>query len=81
MKASTYAQDAGAEIAQIRRLLTLIKFKIELKLIKLKKGTPSRFGIKPLDHLLKMYDQKALEMREECYEKESETNAKHMEYY
>ena len=43
LKASTYNQDAGAEIAQIQQLLREIKFKVEFKLVKIKKGTPSCF--------------------------------------
>jgi len=81
LKASAYNQDAGAEIAQIQRLLREIKFKVEFKLVKIKKGIPSRFCVNPCDHLLKICDQKALEMRVKCYEKEAKMNIKYVGYY
>ena len=81
VKASVYNQDAGAEIAQIRRLVEEIRFKVEFKLVKIKKGTPSRFRTNPGDHLLKICDQKAQEMRMRCHEKEVDINTKYVGYY
>jgi len=81
VKASTYNQDAGAEIAQIRRLLNEIRFKVEFKLVKIKKGTPSQFMMNPGDHLLKICDQKAKIMRMQCYERDADTNIKYVGYY
>ena len=56
LKASTHSQDAGAEIAQIQRLLREIKFSIEFKLARIKKGTLSCFRVNPCDYLLKVCD-------------------------
>jgi len=42
-KASTHTQDAGAEIAQIKRLIKKIKFKLEFVLVKEHKAPISSF--------------------------------------
>ena len=80
-KASTYTQDAGAEIAQIRRLIDEIKFEIEFRCVKIKKGTISNMEVNLLDHLLKICDRKAMEMRIKCYKQEMRTNMKYVGYH
>ena len=81
LKPSSYIQDAGAEIAQIRRLRKEIKFQIEFKCLKIKKGTRSNMNVNPLDHLLKLCDRKALEMRIKSEEQERTTNIKYVGYH
>ena len=81
VKASTYTQDAGAEIAQIRRLVKEMKFQIEFKLVKIKKGTHSCYSVNPGDCMMKICDKKAQAMRRKCYRYEPDTNIQHVGLY
>ena len=74
MKASAFAEDTGTKIAQIQRLAREIKFKVEFKLLKIKKGILGCFSVNPCNYLLKICNRKVLEIRETCSKKEAETN-------
>ena len=52
LKASYCPQDAGEQIAQMRRLLNEVSFEIEFKLVKIIKNAVSWFSSNLLDYLL-----------------------------
>ena len=59
MKTSMHVQDAGAIVAQIRRLLSRIKFEVQIKLIKGHPKQQAPFERRPLECLIKQCDQEA----------------------
>ena len=64
LKPNSHAKDAGAEIAQIRNLISKISFEIEIKLIKGHQKISSLFQNIPLQHLLKECNEEARALRE-----------------
>ena len=62
-KASIFAQDAGAEIAQIKALMRKIKFEVEITLVKGHEKTVPPYNSAPLKHLIKEYDKNAKKSR------------------
>ena len=49
-------QDAGAEIAQIRKLLRKIKYNIDIKLIRGNPKVTVPFKDNPIEHLILQYN-------------------------
>ena len=59
VKLCKHAQDAGAEVAQMRRLLKNIRFEVDFKLVRGRKTPRGLFKRKPLDHLIRLCDKEA----------------------
>ena len=75
-KASIFAQDAGAEIAQIKSLKDKIKFEIELLLVRGHEKIVSPYSSAPLKHLIKECDENAKKIRTLTHEKPGVHNIK-----
>ena len=56
MKPSICAQEAGAEIMQIRRIIKEVTFEIDLVLVKGHKSPRGSYNQVPLEHLIKECD-------------------------
>lgn len=81
VKPSTHTQDAGAEIAQMKKLLKKIRFEVEFNLVKGHKAPSGPFQMKPLEHLIRMCDEKARVTREKCSDMGRETNIKYVGFW
>ena len=73
-KASEHAQDTGVEIAQMRKILRNIKFKIEFKFTQMCKNRQCNLQCQPLEALLKACDEKTKKSLEKDNFNERETN-------
>jgi len=79
-KASTHTQDAGVEIAQIRRLLKEIKFEINFKLVRGYRAPTGTLQQKPYEHLIRMCDEKAWLAQEGSRHQITPTNIRYLGY-
>ena len=62
MRSNMLAQEAGAEISMIKKLIGKIKFEVEIQLVKEQENQIGRYNIYLLKHLIKECDKKAREM-------------------
>ena len=80
-KTNQYAQNVGAEIAQIKKVIKKIKYEIKIKLVK---GHPKRVETRREDttaHLMKQCDEVARKTREKIEEQSNMTNIKYYGCY
>ena len=80
-KSSEYAQEAGAEIAEIKRLLKDIKFEVEIKLLKGHEENIGLYQRNQLKHLIRQCDQRAKKKREGITNEMNITNVKYYGIY
>ena len=81
IKTSTHAQEAGAEIAIIKRELKKIKFEVEIKHVKSHVKMSGTWRQQLFLHLIKEYDFKARETVEKSNKNERDTNMKYYGHY
>ena len=81
LKPCIYTQDAGAIIAQIRRLIRKIKFTVEFQLIKGHPKNSPTFEQRPLEYLIRECNQAAKEARMQVYRRINDMNIKYVGYY
>ena len=62
MRSNMLAQEAGAEISMIKKLIGKIKFKVEIQLVKGHEDKIGQYNTNPLKHLIKEYDEKVRKM-------------------
>ena len=67
-KPNVYAQDAGAEIAQIKKLIEKAKFDIQLELVKGHKKLKGNYSQRPLQYLIKECNLEVIRQRERLSE-------------
>ena len=66
IKPGIHTQNAGVEIAQIKRLLRKIHFKVEFKLVRGHRVLIGPFQSKPSEHLIRLCNEKSKITRESC---------------
>ena len=81
MKPSIYAREAGAEIAQIKRIMDKVSFEIEIRLMRGHKAPKEPYQVEPLTYLIRECDLKARKGREKLYTKEDIHNIKYFGMY
>ena len=80
-KPTLHVHNAGAKMSQIRSLLKIIKFEIELKLMWSDQSLNGPFQAMSLQHMLKECDEEAWKLRKNIEEKELQANLKFFRQY
>ena len=76
-----YAQEAGAEIAMIKKLLEKIKFEVEIELVRGYEKEIETYRQQTLKHLICECNQSARRTREEIYKRDNISNIKFYSSY
>ena len=83
-KPSRLTQDSGAETARIKEIIAALNFKVQIELVKVKKGgnkPKATYQQSPLDHLIYECNKKAREGRESLHTMQEDTNIRFLGTY